>query len=311
MVGAYLDQPERLLWLLLLPVFYLLARPPRPRGTLLTAHLRQWLKARERLRRQPLRFGWLRFVLLVLAFVAAVLAHAGSRVGGRGGATELVVLVDTSASLQARGPTGRSAWQELRQRLRDQLRAVPAHIPVRVGLCGSELQLYRGPQPQGCLPTTPRGRLGVDMAALAQQLQGQHPDGSLAVWSLTDGLGPGTKVIGVSYDDPNITAPDKIRYDAAMTINPDGVDPDDTAALEPDGEVGVRELPGGEYAVVCHQGPYTGLTATYDFMYGRWLPASGYDPADVPPYEYYLNHPDSTDPEDLLTDVHVPLRRRS
>ncbi len=244
MVGAYLDQPERLLWLLLLPVFYLLARPPRPRGTLLTAHLRQWLKARERLRRQPLRFRWLRFLLLVLAFVAAVLAHAGSRVGGRDGATELVVLVDTSASLQARGPTGRSAWQELRQRLQEQLRAVPAHIPIRVGLCGSELKLHRGPQPQRFLPATPRGRLGVDMAALAQQLQGQD-DGSLAVWSLTDGLGAGTKVT---------TGAVTVVGAAADNVGIVGVTVDDAWPLAEIGlQVTVKNL--GRQAVVCELEP--------------------------------------------------------
>ena len=196
MAGAYLvlDQPERLLWLLLLPVLYLLARPPRPRRALLTAHLRQWLQARARLQRRPLRFRRLRFLLLVLAFVAMVLAHGGSRVGGRPGATELVVLVDTSASLAAQGKDGVSAWEELCRHLHEQLAKVPGHIPVRVGLCGEELVLRRGrPAPLG-LDTMPQGGLAVDMAALAAQLQRQDPDHRLAVWSLTDGRGQNARI---------------------------------------------------------------------------------------------------------------------
>lgn len=124
---------------------------------------------------------------------------------------------------------------------------------------------------------------------------------TLMAWAAPRGLiGPGVKVIGVSYDDPNITAPAKIRYDAALTLATDD-------ESEAEGEIGIRELRGGSYAVVCHQGPYSDLTATYDFLYGRWLPASGYNLADAPPFEYYLNHPDSTEPEDLLTDVHIPI----
>lgn len=193
MVGAYLgvDQPARLLWLLLLPLLYLLSRPPRPRRAVLTAHLQQWLRAQARLGRRPPRFRRSRFLLLVLAFLALVLAHAGSRVGGRDGAQELVILVDTSASLGARGEGGggTAAWEELRRRLREQLANVPEHIPVRVGLCGAGLTLEAGRQAARGLDRVPRGSLAVDMAALAAQLQEQDPAGRVAVWSLTDGRG--------------------------------------------------------------------------------------------------------------------------
>lgn len=122
----------------------------------------------------------------------------------------------------------------------------------------------------------------------------------LMMWAGPHGLiVPGLKVLGVCYDDPNITAAEKIRYDAAITVDDD---------VDAEGEVGVRELAGGPYAVVCHQGPYNELGTTYDFMYGRWLSSMGYEPADAPPFEHYLNGPESTEPEELLTDVHVPLR---
>jgi AraC family transcriptional regulator len=63
--------------------------------------------------------------------------------------------------------------------------------------------------------------------------------------------------------------------------------------------------------VVCHEGPYQKLGRTYDFIYGQWLPTSGRVPGNSPPFEVYLNAPDSTDSEDLLTDLHVPLKDRS
>ncbi len=43
-------------------------------------------------------------------------------------------------------------------------------------------------------------------------------------------------------------------------------------------------------------------------MYGVWLPESGEEPGDAPPHEVYLNAPQDTAPDDLLTDVVVPLK---
>jgi AraC family transcriptional regulator len=81
------------------------------------------------------------------------------------------------------------------------------------------------------------------------------------------------------------------------------VDDDFVAA----GEVGVQTLAGGEYAVVTHAGPYDTLGQTYARLFGQWLPRSGRELRFVPSLEFYLNDPDSTDSEDLLTDIYAPL----
>ena len=44
--------------------------------------------------------------------------------------------------------------------------------------------------------------------------------------------------------------PDKIRYDACLTID---------RPLEPEGEVGLQEISGGDYAFTLHKGPYDRL----------------------------------------------------
>jgi len=41
---------------------------------------------------------------------------------------------------------------------------------------------------------------------------------------------------------------------------------------------------------------------------GQWLPANNWEPGQGPCIERYLNNPQQTAPEDLLTDIHVPLR---
>jgi AraC family transcriptional regulator len=123
--------------------------------------------------------------------------------------------------------------------------------------------------------------------------------GKLSAWAGPRGLfGPSTRFIGVSYDDPQITPPEKLRYDAAITVN---------RPVQPEGEIGVMELAGGEYATLLHKGPYETLGRSYQALLGAWLPKSGRELRDVPCFEVYLNSPQNTKPEGLLTLIHVPV----
>lgn len=123
--------------------------------------------------------------------------------------------------------------------------------------------------------------------------------GKLMMWAGMRGLlGPGMKMIGITHDDPGVTPADKIRYDAGVVV---------TRPVEPQGDFGVMELPGGSYAVFTHRGPYDGLGKTYQAIYGGWLPSNGRQLRDTPGFEVYVNSPRDTKPEDLLTLIHVPL----
>ena len=124
--------------------------------------------------------------------------------------------------------------------------------------------------------------------------------GRLMSWAGMRGLlGPGMRMIGIVYDDPDVTPIDKIRYDAALVVN---------RPVAPQGEFGVTEIPGGKYAVFTHQGPYETLGRSYERFFGGWLPKSGRELRDAEVYEEYLNSPMNTQPEHLLTRIHVPLR---
>lgn len=111
-------------------------------------------------------------------------------------------------------------------------------------------------------------------------------------------LGGGPRFIGLSYDDPEVTPADKIRYDACVEVDGD---------FQPEGEIGVQVLPGGEFAITTHFGPYENLKDTYAALLGKWLPGSGRKFKMDPTREIYLNDPEGTDPEDLITDVYLPL----
>jgi AraC family transcriptional regulator len=121
----------------------------------------------------------------------------------------------------------------------------------------------------------------------------------LYAWAGRSGLlGPAAESVGIVHDDPDITPPERLRYDAALVVN---------ERVRPEGEVGILEVPGGEYAVTMHKGPYEGLSETYARLCGGWLPASGREARDAPSIEIYRNLPQATPPDQLLTEIHVPL----
>lgn len=122
----------------------------------------------------------------------------------------------------------------------------------------------------------------------------------LCAWAGPLGLlGPGALFIGIGHDDPSVTPGEQLRYDAAISLERE---------LAPGPGVVMDSLPGGDYAVVTHQGPYERLEETYREIMGRWLPQSGREFREGPCFEVYRNDPERTRPEDLLTDVHIPLR---
>jgi len=106
------------------------------------------------------------------------------------------------------------------------------------------------------------------------------------------------RMLGIYYDDPSVVPAEQLRSRAAVAAS--GTE---TVAAPLEKMV----LPAGPVAVLHHKGPYSGLMAAYTWLYGEWLPDSGHTPADTPSYEEYLNSPQDTPPEDLLTDIHVPL----
>ncbi len=111
-------------------------------------------------------------------------------------------------------------------------------------------------------------------------------------------FGRSTEFIGISHDDPNITDAEKLRYDACVSISKE---------IVPEGRIGVKTIEGGKYAVFLHKGPYSGFQELYDYIYGVWLPDINYELRELPCFEKYLNSPDKTKPENLKTEVYIPV----
>lgn len=109
---------------------------------------------------------------------------------------------------------------------------------------------------------------------------------------------PGTLVVAIYYDDPDVTPVEKLQAFAAISA------PADVSAEAPLVE---RSTPGGDHAVLVFQGPYAGLHDAYKWLFETWLLESGRTMGNAPPYEVYLNDPANTSPSELLTEIRVPL----
>lgn len=128
------------------------------------------------------------------------------------------------------------------------------------------------------------------------------------------GLVSATSVVyGVSYDNPDVTSPEKCRMDVCVGLEPDVVE--DCEALLPfrsHEKIFFRHIGSlQEYAVLRVQGPYALLHPAYRSLFGMWFPQSGREPFNDPGFEIYLNSPDTTPEEDLLTEICIPLKSRN
>lgn len=122
---------------------------------------------------------------------------------------------------------------------------------------------------------------------------------TLCAWAEPRGLlTPQALCMGMCYDDPGLTAPEKLRYDACLSVDP---------AVTAEGDVTIMTIDGGEFAMATHKGAHERLEQAYVELYGVWLPASGRLPSSRPCFEIYRNFPDATPAEELLTEMYAPL----
>ncbi|MFY0615071.1 MAG: AraC family transcriptional regulator [Hyphomicrobiaceae bacterium] len=113
-------------------------------------------------------------------------------------------------------------------------------------------------------------------------------------------LGPASQMYGIYYDDPDVVAEAELRSAAAFKAN--------GAALPAGSGFETVTLDGGRHAVMIHEGAYSDLAKSYQWLFGVWLPESGEEAADRPCFEAYLNDPKTTAPPDLRTAIHLPLK---
>ncbi|QWI17319.1 AraC family transcriptional regulator [Bacillus wiedmannii] len=108
-----------------------------------------------------------------------------------------------------------------------------------------------------------------------------------------------TKVLTIYHDHHEFTEDNHLRTSLCITI------PDESAVETSD--IGIMVIPSGKYAVghfEIFQDEYKGA---WDFLYGEWLPNSGYKPRDSYPFEMYKNDPRQHPENKHIVDIYVPI----
>ncbi|MDT9001695.1 AraC family transcriptional regulator [Paucibacter sp. APW11] len=83
---------------------------------------------------------------------------------------------------------------------------------------------------------------------------------------------------GLSHDDPQISDPERCRYDACVALPPGFAGPSDLL---------LSELPGGRYACLPFHGTASQIGAAWTALLRDWMPLSGWQLDARPCFEYY------------------------
>lgn len=110
-----------------------------------------------------------------------------------------------------------------------------------------------------------------------------------------------TRMMAVYFHDPDNTPEAELKSLAGLTVSAEKC-PDLETPFE------TYDVTEGKYAVLRFKGPYADMHRAYKWFFGTWLAESGFEVADKPPFEEYLNDPRQVAANDLLTDIYMPLK---
>ena len=110
---------------------------------------------------------------------------------------------------------------------------------------------------------------------------------------------PEMKCLCVYHDSPEITDEEKLRTSVCITV-PEGT--------EVNGEIGSMKIEGGKYAIGHFEIDVDQYQEAWNFMFGNWMPESGYQPDDLPAFEMYLNDPKKHPENKHIINICVPVK---
>lgn len=110
---------------------------------------------------------------------------------------------------------------------------------------------------------------------------------------------PDLKMLCVYHDAPEITDEANLRTSICITV---------AEGTQTDGEIGAMQIAGGTYASGYFEIDVTQYESAWGFIYGNWLPESGYQPTDNPPFEMMLNNPEVHPEKKHIFNIFIPVK---
>lgn len=125
--------------------------------------------------------------------------------------------------------------------------------------------------------------------------------GKLMRWAGPRGLlgAPDLKTLVIYHDNPEITEAEKLRISVCVSI---------PANTPVDGEIGKMAIPAGKYALARFELGADEYQGAWDYVFGEWLPGSGYQPDDGPCFEMYHGESKDHPEQKQVVDICLPVR---
>ncbi|MDF1838231.1 MAG: GyrI-like domain-containing protein, partial [Planctomycetota bacterium] len=120
----------------------------------------------------------------------------------------------------------------------------------------------------------------------------------LMAWATDRGL-EGGQWLGYMWEDPEVVPLKDCRYDVAVVV-PEPIT---------DGEVGSFQFPAMHVAQVHLSGSIELEMRALDWIYGTWLPQSGYEPDQQPAFEAWNGLPFAHGMEHFELSCQLPVRK--
>jgi AraC family transcriptional regulator len=122
--------------------------------------------------------------------------------------------------------------------------------------------------------------------------------GRLVQWAEARGFADG-QWLGYMWDDPEIVSHRDCRYDVGLEV----------PEVTPSGEVGRIEFPAMQVAEVEVRGGIDLEMRALDWLFGTWLPASGFTPTEQPCFEAWIGRPFAHGTERFELHLQIPIER--
>ncbi len=109
-------------------------------------------------------------------------------------------------------------------------------------------------------------------------------------------FGKDFKYLILYHDDPKVALSDKLRMSLCITVPPE---------TKVSGEIGKMEIGAARYAIAHFELTSNDFQAAWEWLYGQWLPNSGYELDDKPYFETYPKAPNG---EKFIVDFCIPIK---
>lgn len=108
------------------------------------------------------------------------------------------------------------------------------------------------------------------------------------------------KILTVYHSHPDFSDEEKQRTSVCLSIK-------EPINIDDESEIGSMSIPSGTYAVAHFEIFQSEYESAWEFLYGEWLPGSGYLPNVYSPFEVYLNNPNEHPGHKHIVDIYLPV----